>query len=100
MLLHVFAHVDANHGVLVVKEEFGDGASELGFAYSGWTEKNEGADGTVRVLEAAAGAADGVGDGFDGFLLADDAAGEALFHAEEFLLFAFEHFGDGDAGPG
>ena len=42
------------------------------------------------VLEAGAGADDGVGDGLNGFVLADDALVKNLVEAQEFLLFAFE----------
>ena len=44
-------------------------------------------------------AADGVGDGVDGLVLADDALVQALLHVEELLHLALEHLGDGDAGP-
>ena len=35
MLLHELAHVDADHGVLVVEEHFGERLAELGFAHAG-----------------------------------------------------------------
>ena len=50
--------------------------------------------------QAAAAAADGVGDGGDGFVLPDDALMEAFFEDQQLGAFAFEHAGDGDAGPG
>ena len=89
VLLHVFAHVDADHGVLVVEEEFGERVGEFGFADAGGAEEDEGTDGAVFVLQAGAGAAHGVGDGGDGLLLADDALAEALFHGDELFAFAF-----------
>ncbi len=100
VFFHVFAHVEANEGEFVVEQESGEGAGQFGFADAGWAEEEEGAQGAGGVLETAAGAADGVGDGGDGFRLADDATGEAFLHFDEFLAFAFEHAGDGDAGPG
>ena len=34
MLLHVFRHVDAQQGVLIVKKKFGESAREFGFAHA------------------------------------------------------------------
>ncbi len=48
VLLHVFGHVDAEHGVLVVEQEFGERAGEFGFADARRSEKDEGTDGTLR----------------------------------------------------
>ena len=41
VLLHVLAHVDADHGLLVVEEEFGEGAGGFGFADAGGAEEDE-----------------------------------------------------------
>ena len=41
VLLHVFAHINANHCVLVVKQEFGESTGELSFSNSGRSEKNK-----------------------------------------------------------
>ena len=46
----VFRHVDANHRVFVVEEEFGQRAGEFRFTHASRPEKNEGADGAVRVF--------------------------------------------------
>ena len=100
MLLHELAHVDADHGVLVVEQHFGERLAELGFADAGRAAEDERADRAVGVLQAAAAAADGVGDGRDGFVLADDALVEPLFEHEQLGLLGFQHAGDGDAGPG
>ena len=100
MLLHVFAHVDAHHGVLVVEQKLRQRAGGLGLADAGGAEEDERADGPVRVLQAAAGTAHGVGHGFEGLLLADDALFEPLLHLDQLLALAFEHPGDGNAGPG
>src|SRR5712691_3393653 len=41
VLLHIFGHVDAQQGALVVEEELGEGAGKFGLAYTRWTEENE-----------------------------------------------------------
>ena len=35
VLLHVFAHIDAHHVALIIKEYLSQGFSQLGFAYAG-----------------------------------------------------------------
>ena len=50
-------------------------------------------------MEASTSGADGVGHGFDSFILADDALAEALLHLDELLDLALHELGDGDAGP-
>jgi len=100
VFFHVFAHVESDDGSFVVEEEFGEGFGEFGFSDAGGSEEHERADRAVFVLEAGAGAADGVGDGGDRLMLPDDAFHEALFHFDEFFAFAFLEAGDGNSGPG
>ena len=99
VLLHVFAHVDANHVVLAVEEQLSQRAGQLGFADAGRAEENERTDRALGVFEAGAGADDRVGHGLHRFVLADDALVENLVQAKQFLLFAFEQAGDRNAGP-
>ena len=54
VLFHVLAHVDADHGVLVVEQELGQRAGSFGFADAGGPEEDEAADGALRVAEARA----------------------------------------------
>ena len=54
-------------------------------------QENERADRPVRVLQAAAAAADGVGDGRDRFVLADDALVQPLFEHEQLGPFGLQH---------
>ena len=41
VLLHVFAHVDAHHGVIAVEELVGEGLAQLGFAHTGGAKEQE-----------------------------------------------------------
>ena len=52
VLLHVLAHVEADQRALVVEHELGERAGELGLADPRWAEEDEGADRTVRILQA------------------------------------------------
>ena len=63
VLLHVLAHVDADHGPLVVEQEVGQGPGQLGLAHAGGPEEEERADGPVGVGQPRPRAADGVGHG-------------------------------------
>src|SRR5260370_12947947 len=48
---HVLGHVDLNERVGIAKHEFGQCASEIGFAHAGWTEKDKRTDRTPRILQ-------------------------------------------------
>ena len=50
-------------------------------------------------MESGAAAAHGVGHGFDGFVLTDNAGVEFVFEMQELFALALEHAGDGDARP-
>ncbi len=99
MPLHVLGHVDADHGPLVVEEELGERSRQLGLADPGGAEEDERADRPVRVGEAGSAAADGVGDGGDGRVLADDPFVEVVLEADELLHLALHEPGDRNAGP-
>jgi hypothetical protein len=54
VLLHVLGHVDADHGVLVVEQEFGEGTRRLGLADAGGAEEDERTDGPIGILKPRA----------------------------------------------
>ncbi len=89
-LLHVLAHVDADHRLLVVEQEFGEGPGKLGLADAGRAEEQERADRAARILEAGTRSPNGVGDRLDGLVLADHPLVESLLHADELGHLAFE----------
>ena len=98
VLLLVLAHVDADHGPLVVEEELGQRLGQLGLADAGGPEEEEAADRPVGVGQAGPGAADGAGHRGHGLLLPDDALVEHVLHADELLHLALHEARDGDAG--
>ena len=99
VLLHILGHVDTHHGAFVVEQEFGEGASQFGFADAGWAEENERADGALGIAQSGPRAANGVGYPLQGRVLADYALAQTLFHRNQFLDFALEHFRHGNSGP-
>src|SRR4051794_31163818 len=54
VLLHIFAHVDANHRVLIIEQKFRQRPRKFSFTNPGGPEKNKGADWPVWILETAA----------------------------------------------
>ena len=85
MLLHVLAHVEADHVLLGVEEHLGQGPGQLGLADAGGTEEDERADGPAGILDAGAGAQDRVGDQLDRLVLADDPLVQHLLEAQQLL---------------
>ena len=82
VLLLVLGHVDADHRLLVVEQELGERARQLGLADAGRPEEDEAAERPVRILQPGAGAADRVGHRVDRLVLADDALVQPLLHLE------------------
>ena len=98
--LHELAHVQADHGVLVVEHRLRQGLAQLGLAHAGGAEENERADGPIGVLQAGAVAADGVGHRLDGLVLVDHPLMDAIFHHQQLRPLGLHHAADGNAGPG
>ena len=98
-LLHVFGHVDADHGLLVVEQEVGERLGQFGLAHTGGAEEQERSGRTVRVGDAGTRTAHRVGHGGDGFLLADHTLAEVVLHVQQLLVFALHQAADGNAGP-
>ncbi|MNF70775.1 hypothetical protein D3C84_526990 [compost metagenome] len=99
MLLHELGHVDAHQRLLGIEEEFGQRLAQLGLTHPGRTEEEEGAAGPVRVGQAGAGAAHGVGDRDHCLVLADHPLVQVIFHAQQLLALAFEHLRHWNSGP-
>ncbi len=85
--------------MLVVEEEFGQRARQLGLAHAGGAEEQERTERPVGVLQAGARAAHRVGHGAHGLVLANHALVQALLHLDQLLDLAFEQLRDRHAGP-
>ena len=99
MLLHEFAHVDADHRVLVVEQVLGDGFGQFGLAHAGRPEEQERPERTVFIVQPGTRPAHGIGHGHHRVMLADDPLAQLLFHPQQLLALTFQHLGRGDAGP-
>ena len=67
---------------------------------TGRAQEEERTQGAIRVLQSAATAANGVGDGGDGFVLSDHAQVDTFLHDQQLRFFRFDHPRHRDAGPG
>ena len=83
MALHVFRHVDADHGVLVAEDRLGERLGQLGLADAGRAEEQEGGDRPAAFAQAGAGEAHGVAHRLDRLVLADDALVQPLLHLDQ-----------------
>ena len=82
VLFHVLAHVDADHGLLIVEEKFGEGAGCFSFANTGGAKKDEAADRALGIAQAGAGTANCIGNYGQSGILAHDALAQALLHMD------------------
>src|SRR5437773_2283035 len=97
--LLVLAHVDPDHGPLVVEEELRERSRQLGLPHARRPEEHERADRPARVGQPGPGAADGVRHGLDRLVLIDDPLVQLVLHPDQFLHLALHEARDRDAGP-
>ena len=91
VLLHVFGHVDAHHGLIVVEEKLGQGPCQLGLSDAGGAEEDERPDWTTRITQARTSPPHGIGHGLHRFGLPHHAGGQALLHTHQLGAFALQH---------
>ena len=99
MLLLVLRHIDADHGALIVEQELGQRAGQLGFADAGGPKEHETADGPVGILQSGARPHHGFRHRLHGFVLAHHPLVQLLLQMQQLLHFAFEQLGNRNAGP-
>ncbi len=97
--LLVLAHVQPHHGLLVVEQELGQGAGQLGLAHTRGAQEDKAADGPVGVLKARASATHGIGHGLHRLVLVHHPLVQSLLHVHQLLDLALQQPGDGDARP-
>ena len=98
VLLHEFAHVDANQMVFAVEQKARQRLAQLGFAHARGAEEQKAARGAVRVRQTRTRAADGVGHSGNRLVLAHHALVQLGFHQEQLVALALHHLGDRNAG--
>ena len=85
MLLHVFGHIDPDHGVLIPEHGLGQRLAQLRLAHAGGAEEQEGADGPLGVLQTHTAAADGLGHGGHSLVLTHHPLMQSLLQLQQAL---------------
>ena len=98
-LLLILAHVDTRHHILVVEHVIGQCLCQFGLADTSSAQEDERTDRASRVVQACATAAHSITDGLNGIVLAYNTLVQFLLEVEQFLFFALEHLGHGNARP-
>ena len=83
----------------LVEQGFRQRLGQFRLAHAGGTQEQEGADGTVGVLDTGTAAEDGLADAVDRFVLADDSLVEDVVQVQQLLPFALHELCHGNAGP-
>ena len=99
VLLHVLAHIDADHAPLIVKERLRKGLGKLCLADTCRAKEDKRADRTVRILDAGTCAQNRLADSSHRLILSDDALMKHILQTEQLLALACHHLRDGDARP-
>ena len=99
VLLHVLAHIDANHRTLVIEQELGQRSGELGLADTRGAEEQEATDGTMRVGQAGPTSPDRVGDHGDCVVLTNHPLVQYILEANELVDLARHESRHRHAGP-
>jgi hypothetical protein len=76
--LLVLGHVDPDHGMLVIEEQFGERACQFGFSYTGRSQKNEAANRAIGVLQTRPGSHHRFSHRLYGLVAPDDPLRQSL----------------------
>src|SRR5690606_23344566 len=99
VLLHVLAHVDSYHRVLVVEHELGERPRELRLSDARRPEEEERSYRPVRVRQPRTRPPESVRHCGDCVFLPDDAEMEVILHVYQLFDLAFEELRYRDARP-
>eukprot|EP00906_Rhabdomonas_costata_P004958 RCo007437 len=88
VLLHVLGHVNAADRVLIVEQELRQGLAQLSLPNTSGSKEHESSQGPVVLVQPRTGQPNGVCDGSDGMVLANDALLQLSLHVDQLLLLA------------
>src|SRR5258708_34311334 len=89
MLLHVFAHIDAHHIVLAIKQTLGQRSPQFRLADASRTKEDERTNRSLGVFEAGPSTDNGVRYCLHCFILSHNAFVQHMIQPEQLLLLAF-----------
>ena len=87
MLLHVFAHIDTHHVAFIIKEDLCQGLSQLGFADTGRTKEDKGANRTIRILDTGTRTDNSLADSLYCLILTDNMLVQNFLQVNQFSTF-------------
>ncbi len=99
MLLHVLAHIDADHQLFIVEEKLRQRPRQLRFSDACGSEENERADRPLGVGKTCAAAPHGIRHALQRVVLADNPQPQPVLHVHELLRFAFQQSARRNARP-
>ena len=99
MFLHVLAHIEPHHGLLVVEQELRQRPSCLRFAHARRTQENKRPNRPLRIAQSRARTPDRIRHRRQRGILPDHALPEAFLHLHQLAHFAFEHPRHGNPRP-
>ena len=99
VFLHVFAHINTDHVVFIIKQGLGKGLGKLGLTDTGRSQEQEGTDWTVRVGDTCPRTQDCFADKADCLILSDDIFVQDVLHVQQLLALTLHDLGNRDAGP-
>jgi len=100
MLFQILAHINANHGISVPKQRFGQRFAQFGFSHARGAEKHKRTDRALRILQARIRSANGFGNGFHGFALPHHALMQHRFQIQQPIRLRLRELRNGNARPG
>ena len=99
MLLHVFAHVDADHRVFVAEHRLAQRTAQFRFAHARRPKENEAANRPLGILQASPCTANGARHGADRLFLPDHAAVQCVLQVNQPFRLTLRHPADRDTRP-
>ena len=90
MLLHELGHIDTHHRLFGIKHELSQRFTQLGFTYTGRPQKQKRANWAVRIRQSGTRTTNRIGHCHYCLILADYAAVQGLFHAQQFIALALK----------
>ena len=99
IFLHVFAHIDTDHVVLVIKQTGSKCLRKLSLADAGRSEEQEGTDRFCRVLDPGFGTDDRIRNLLDSLILTDNPFMEFFIEMKRLVSLTLIEFCNRDTGP-
>ena len=86
--LHIFAHINPDNVVFIVKQRFCQCLGQFCFSDTGRPQEEERSKRTVGILNAGTGTQNSFADFFDSFVLANHTLMQNLVHVQELFPFS------------